>query len=470
MTKKTELWRLTATEAVALLKRRKISPRELIDAFARRHAEVDGAVNALPTLCLDRARAAARKTKRDTLLAGLPLAIKDLTDVGGVRSTMGSPIYADRIAPASDALVERLEARGGVVVAKSNTPEFGAGAHTFNPVFGMTRNPWDTRLSAAGSSGGAAVALATGQVWLAHGSDLGGSLRTPAAFNGVVGLRPTPGRAPHAPKNLPFDLLGVEGPMARNVADLALFLDAMTGRMDGDPTSLEAPAQSFRGALKRAAPPKRIAWSADLGFAVVDPEIKAICAEAVSGFAALGAIVDEAAPDLSPAMEAFQILRAARFAAGRAYEYAHHRDKLKPDVIWNIEKGRALDAATLVRGWELQAKVYHALADFFRRHDLIACPTQQHPPFPVEQTYVGEIAGVKMQNYVDWLSITFVATLAGCPAISAPCGFTKAGLPVGLQLIAPPQGEARLLAAAAAFEELTGLAEAVPIDPRVRHV
>jgi amidase len=469
MTRKTELWRLTATEAVSLLKRRKVSPRELIDAVAARHAAVDGAVNALPTLCLDRARAAAKRIKRDSLLAGLPIAIKDLTDVGGVRTTFGSPIYADRIAPKSDALVERLEARGGVVVAKSNTPEFGAGAHTFNPVFGMTRNPWDTRLSAAGSSGGAAVALATGQVWLAHGSDLGGSLRTPAAFNGVVGLRPTPGRVPHWPKLLAYDMFGAEGPMARTVPDLALFLDAMAGLMPEDPTSLAAPAKSFRAAVKGAEKPKRVGWSADLGFAVVDPEVKSVCAAAARRFSELGAAVDEAAPDLSGTLETFHIIRGARFAAGRAFEYEHHRDRLKQDVVWNIEQGLKLDAAALGRAWRRQSEMFAAARAFFDRYDVLACPTQQHPPFPVEQRYVDTVAGVKMKSYVDWLSLTFPATLLGCPAISVPCGFTKAGLPVGLQLIAPPQQEARLLAIAAQFEAVMGLADAVPIDPRVRH-
>jgi len=469
MAKTSDLFRLTATAAVKLLKAGKVSPRELLDAAEARTKAVDGAVNALPTLCFERARERAKKVKKTSLLAGLPIAIKDLTDVAGVRTTYGSPIYADNVPAQSNILVERLEANGALVVAKSNTPEFGAGANTFNPVFGATRNPWDTRLSAAGSSGGAAVALATGQVWLAEGSDLGGSLRTPAAFNSVVGLRPSPGRIARAPTNLPYDILGVNGPMARNVSDLALMLDAMVGDDPRDPIALPPPETSFTAALKRAKPPKRVAFSPDLGICTVDPEVASICAEAAAGFSALGAEVTEAAPDFSGAYEAFQTLRALRFAAAREPLLKTHRDKLKPDVIWNIEEGLKLTGPAIAHAERLRAALMKRVAAFFAEYDLLVCPAMQAKPFPVEKTYVDAIAGKKMKTYIDWIAITFAISVTGCPALAVPAGFGADGLPVGLQIMGPPRSEARLLAAGKQLEDMLGIAEQLPIDPRVRH-
>jgi amidase len=247
-----ELITKSACEIVRLLKAREISPLDCLDALEARIAAVNPQVNALPTRCFDRARKRAAEPKPGTLLAGLPVPIKDLTDVAGVRCTQGSPIFANRIAETSDLLVEHLEGNGAIVYAMSNTPEFGAGANTFNEVFGATRNPWNTKMSAAGSSGGAAVALATGMAWLAHGSDLGGSLRNPASFCGVVGLRPSPGRVAATPGNKIDSILGVEGPMARNVEDVALLLDAMAGEVVGDPLSLPSDGTSFLAAARPA--------------------------------------------------------------------------------------------------------------------------------------------------------------------------------------------------------------------------
>jgi len=469
MAKHLDLHKLTATQAVKLLKAGKVSPRELLAAAEARTKAVDGAVNALPTLCFDRARERAKKVKKTSLLAGLPIAIKDLTDVAGVRTTYGSPIYADNVPTQSNILVEKLEANGALVVAKSNTPEFGAGANTFNPVFGMTRNPWDTRLSAAGSSGGAAVALATGQVWLAEGSDLGGSLRTPAAFNSVVGLRPTPGRVARAPTNLPYDNLGVNGPMARNVSDLALMLDAMVGDDPGDPIALPAPDTPFTAALKRGKAPKRVAFSPDLGICTVDPEIASVCAEAAAGFSALGAEVVQAAPDFTGAYEAFQTLRAMRFAAAREPLLATHRDKLKPDVIWNIEEGLKLTGPEIARAERLRAALFKRVAAFFAEYDLLVCPAMQAKPYPVEKTYVDTIAGKKMKTYIDWITITFAISVTGCPSLALPAGFSADGLPVGLQIVGPPRSEARLIAAGKQLEDMLGIAEQLPIEPRVKH-
>src|SRR5579864_5377070 len=290
------LIRSTACAVIDQLNSGTVTPLELLDALEKRITEVDGRTNALPTLCFDRARnhakALMQKPRSERgLLAGLPIPIKDLTNVAGVRTTQGSPIYKDNIPANSDIVVELLENNGGVIYAKSNTPEFGAGAHTFNEVFGATRNPWDTSRSAAGSSGGAAVALATGTAWLAHGSDMGGSLRNPASFCGVVGLRPSIGRVAHSPAFKIDRNLGVQGPMARNVEDLALLLDAMSGEHPADPLSLPSPATSFLSAARSGKRPKRVAYSPDLGITPVDPEVTAVTRKAASRFAEAGAIV-----------------------------------------------------------------------------------------------------------------------------------------------------------------------------------
>ena len=469
-----DLWRLTAAEVVDLLRRREVSPLELVEASAERIAATDAHVNALPTLCLERARAHAERIMAEDAaterprgwLGGVPIAVKDLVEVEGVRTTWGSPIYADHVPPRSDILVETLEARGAIVVAKSNTPEFGAGANTFNEVFGKTRNPWDVSKTCGGSSGGSCVALATGQVWLATGSDLGGSLRIPASFCSVFGFRPSPGRVAHGPKHLPFEGLMVDGPMARNARDCALMLDAMAGAHAEDPLSLDAPAGRFADAVAAAALPRRVGYSPDLGLLPVDREVAAVCRAAVERLAGAGVDVADACPDLSGALDVFQVLRAALFAADKGELLETHRDALKPEVIWNIEKGLALDADTIARAERARGRIYQRCVRFFQRHELLLCPCVIVPPFDVDTRWVEEIDGQRFDNYVDWLGLTFVLTLTACPSASVPVGFTAAGLPVGLQILGPPRGEAAVLAAAAAIEEAIPLATRTPMDPR----
>ena len=472
-----ELIRLTARQAVDLLQTREVTPTELIDAAVERIDETDGAVNALPTLAVDRARAHAAELAKAGhpaspprgYLYGLPIAVKDLKDVAGVRSTKGSPIYADRVPERSDYLVSNIEERGGIVLAKSNTPEFGAGANTFNEVFGKTRNPWDTRMTCGGSSGGSAVALATGQVWLATGSDLGGSLRIPASFCSMVGLRPSPGRVPHGPKELPFASLSVEGPMGRTVGDVALFLDVQAGQHPIDPISLPRPDRPYVEAVDSPVPPRRVAYTPDLGVAPVDAEVRAICASAARQFEAIGASVDEESIDLRDAEDIFQTLRAAQFAASYKGHLEEHRDLLKPEVIWNVEKGLELSADDVNRAEVARGALYHRTAVFFERYDLLVSPTVLVPPFDVDQRYVQEAGGVTFDNYISWLVMSFALTLTACPSISIPCGFTSGGLPVGLQIMAPRADEASLLSAAALLEGSLRLEPAAPIDPIVRH-
>jgi amidase len=467
-----ELIRSSATALIARLQQSEITPFDLLDALEARIAEVDPAVNALPTLCFERARDHARRLMQKPLearglLCGMPVPIKDLTNVAGVRSTQGSLVFADHIPETSDLMVEHIEAEGGIVYAKSNTPEFGAGAHTFNEVFGVTRNPYNTTCSAAGSSGGAAVALATGMAWLAQGSDMGGSLRNPASFNHIVGLRPTPGRVAFTRGGRLDSSLGVEGPMARNVTDLALFLDAMSGDDPRDPISKPRPAMPFRAALQSGFKPKRVAYSPDLGgITPVDPEVAAITRKAAEAWSREGVIVEEASPDVHDAYAIFQTLRAEGFAIGLSGLLGAHSDKLKPEVIWNIEKGLSLSVAEIVKAEQARSALMNRMARFFETYDCLLCPATIVPPFPVEERYVKECNGVVFETYVDWLLIVAVATLAGCPALSLPCGFTVSGLPVGLQMIGPSNGEARLLASACHLESVLGLDTVTPIFPR----
>ncbi|MDF2367696.1 amidase [Sneathiella sp.] len=468
----TDLVKMTATEVVGLLKDGKVSPEELLDASEARIKETDGAINALPTLCFDRARAHAARLKTENLtdrpdphLHGLPIAIKDLTPVKDVRFTSGSPIFADRIADFSDVMVERLEERGGIVIGKSNTPEFGAGGQTFNEVFGTTTNPWNTERTPGGSSGGAASALATGQVWLAQGSDLGGSLRTPASFTGVVGLRPSPKRVAHGPLRLPFSTYPVEGPMARNVPDTALFLDMMAGSHVLDPSSLPAPETSYVDSLKDIPKFGRIAYSPDLSQCPVDPEVADICAKAAADFERYCNGVEETCPDLHDAEEIFQTLRAQLFIANHAPLLAEHRDKLKPEVIWNVEKGAKLNADDIGAAQRAQGDLYQRIVKFFSEYDFLITPASIVPAFPHKLRYVEEVNGVKFDNYMSWLALPSMLTVTNCPVISIPCGFTKSGLPVGLQIMGPNAREDRVLQAACAFERDHDYASRVPIDP-----
>lgn len=469
-----ELWALSASQAVALLKRREVSPLELVDAAIARIEAVDPLVNALPLRRFEAAREAARTFGKPTAaqldapgwLGGLPIAVKDYNDLAGLPTTCGSPLLADRIAARSDLTVENLERQGAIPIAKSNVPEF-AGANTFNTVFGATRNPWNLELTAGGSSGGSAVALATGMVWLATGNDLGGSLRIPASYCGIVGMRPSVGRVPRPQSNLPFDPLWVEGPMGRCVADVALMLDAQAGFDLRDPLSWPAPPVPFAEAARRAEAPRRVGYSANLGIGKVDREVAALCEAAAHRFRALGAEVDSGCPDFSGGFEAFQTLRANMVAAvrGPLLETDGNRERICQDIVWNIEKGLQQDGAAMARAERLRTDVFRRVADFFGEYDLLACPVVAVPPFPVSERFPTEIDGEKLESYIDWMYLTFVLTLTGCPSISVPAGFTADGRPVGLQLLGKPRGDFELLGAAGALEQTLGLAGRVPRDP-----
>jgi amidase len=467
------LYRLTAREAVELLHRRETTSLELIDAAERRIAEVEVALNALPIRCFERARAQALLLMKNGVvdarpgyLHGLPIVIKDLTAVAGVCWTEGSRVFADRIASRSDILVERLEANGAIIIAKSNTPEFGAGGNTVNEVFGATRNPWNTAMTAGGSSGGSAAAVASGEAWLATGTDMAGSIRLPASFCSVVGLRPSPGRVAHGPRSLAFGMLDVDGPIARNVADVALMLDAMVGEHPEDPLSLAAPSVPFLRAALEPVAPKRIAWSPDLGISPLDPEVRAVCERALATFAGLGVAVEERCPDFSQAEQSFQVLRNMQRVGGTMELLDRHRDKLSPEILHYSTRGLSHTAREITHAELARSTLYQSMAELFRSCDLLITPAVMVPPFDVRQRHVMEIEGITLPDFFAWLRLTLAITVTSCPAVSVPCGFTAAGLPIGLQIIGKPRGEAALLSAAALFEAENSYAAGVPIDPR----
>ena len=473
-----ELLNRTAYEIVELLASGELSPVDLVQISADRIAEVEPAINAMPTLCVERALDQAKKlvgqspTDRPNArgwLGGLPISVKDLTETAGVRTTFGSPIYKDYVPQVSDIFVQKLEYRGAIMMGKSNTPEFGAGASTFNEVFGKTRNPWNTEKSVAGSSGGACASVATGEVWLATGSDLGGSLRTPASFNSVVGLRPSPGRVPRNDRFEPFSTLHVPGPIARNCRDTALFLDTMAGFHPSDPLSYPAPQHAYIDSIHNPSVPRRIGYSSDLGITRVDPEVDGICRQAIEKFANLGTVVEEQCSEFNGAIESFNVLRGASFATSLAGELEKNENLLKPEVVWNIEQGLRLTTAEIGQAQRTQSRIFRSLIRFFDSFDLLLCPCAIVAPFDVDIRFVESIGEYVFDTYFEWIAITFALTLTGCPVISVPAGFTKDGLPVGIQIVAPPRDEASLLSAGHLLEQLTGIPDRLPIDPNVTH-
>jgi amidase len=388
-------------------------------------------------------------------LFGLPMAAKDLALTKGIRTTFGSPIYKDFV-PAQDALfVERLKQAGALIIGKTNTPEFGAGSQTFNSVFGATKNPYDLSKTCGGSSGGAAVSLACGMTPLADGSDLGGSLRNPASFCNVVGFRPSPGRVPTWPALLGWNTLSVEGPMARTVRDVALLLSVMAGPDPRSPVSIEQPGSIFRQSLERDFKSTRIAWTPNLGRYPVEPAVVEVCERSCKVFADLGCSVEEASPDISGADEVFQTLRAWQMAETRGEDFRRHRDLMKDTVVWNIERGLALSGTDVSRAEVARTALFHRVREFFERFDFLILPVSQVAPFPVDVDWVRNINGTAMESYIDWMGTCYAITLTASPAISVPCGFTRDGLPVGLQIVGRYHADFSVLQIAHAFEQAT---------------
>jgi amidase len=460
-----------ATDLVRLFRARRASPLEVMEAVLARIDAVNPRVNAYVTVARESALTAARKAtaalrRRRVLgpLHGVPVSIKDLAPTKGLRTTWGSKIYEHHV-PDEDALVvARLKAAGAIIVGKTNTPEFGAGGNTFNAVFGATRNPWDPALTCGGSSGGAAVALATGMGPLAEGSDLGGSLRTPAAFCGVVGFRTTPGLVPVYPRELAWDSLSVQGPMARTVGDVALMLSVIAGPDDRAPLSYDVDVCAFTRAVRRASIRSwRVAWTPDLdGLLPVDAEVIRVAEAAAHVFRGLGARVRTASPSFAELNDIVLGTRGLSMVALHADKLDRWRDVMQPGLVWNIEQGLGLTARDIARAERARTVLWQRVRRFMEDFDLLLLPTVAVKPFPVGQPYPTEIAGRRLENYTQWFFLTYAISVTGLPVISVPAGFTADGLPVGLQIVGRRRQEAAVLRAAAAFEGAAPWAGHVP--------
>jgi len=460
---------LSATELLLRIRSKEVSAREVVAAHLERIERVNPQLNAIVTLDDEGALAAARRAdeahaRGDALgpLHGLPVAHKDTFLTRGMRTTFGSPIYS-RFIPAQDSIVvERQRRAGAITLGKTNVPEFAAGSQTFNTVFGATRNPYDPSKTCGGSSGGAAVALAAGMVALADGSDLGGSLRNPANFCNIVGLRPSIGRVPQWPSQDAWGTLAVSGPMARTVEDVALFLSVLAGPDARDPIALDGAGARFGESLGRNFAGTRVAWSADLGGLPVEPTVTAVLESHRGAFADIGCDVEEASPNLSGADEVFQTLRGVSFVNTLASLVEEHPAMFKDTIVWNVERGRALTGTQVAAAMLQRSQIFARMHDFMERYEFLIAPVSQVTPFSIEQEYPTAIAGVQMTNYLDWMRSCWSITVTGHPAISVPCGFTPEGLPVGVQIVGRYRDERGLLQFAHAFEQRTRTGERRP--------
>lgn len=458
-----ELCFLEATELIQRIRNQEVSCVEVMTAHLAQIEWVNPTVNAIVTLLPERALAGARAA--DAAIAqgavlgplhGLPIAHKDLVPTQGIRTTYGSRIYADHV-PDEDALiVQRLKQAGAITIGKTNTPEFGAGAQTFNEVFGETLNPYDLTKTCGGSSGGAAVALACGMLPIADGSDTGGSLRLPASFCNVVGFRPAPGRVPVWPSELGWWTISVQGPMARSVRDTALMLSAMAGPDPRQPIAIMEPGERFRQPLERDFADVRVAWSADVNGLPMHPDVLAALAPQRQVFETLGCRVEDACPDFTDAEEIFLVWRAWRMASRFGEMLQSHRHLMKDTLIWNTEEGLKLTGPQIAQAEVKRTQLYHRMREFMQRYEFLICPVAQVPPFAVQERWVRDINGIPMKNYIDWNRSTWYITITGHPCISVPGGFTAEGLPVGLQIVGRHQDDFGVLQLAHAFEQVTG--------------
>jgi amidase len=454
---------LSARSLVALMRTRAASAEEIMTAHLRKIESVNPKVNAIVTLVADQALEQACRADEAIArganvgpLHGLPVAHKDLFETAGIRTTFGSRIYKDNIPERDSIIVERAKKAGAITIGKTNTPEFGAGSQTFNEVFGVTANPYDLTKTCGGSSGGAAVALACGMTPLADGSDHAASLRNPAAFCGVVGMRPAPGRVPTAPASNPWSTMSVDGPMARNVADLAFYLSALAGPDTRSPIAISESGAKFAGDLGRDFKGVRVAWFKDLGGVPFDRKILESVNAQRRVFENLGCIVEEAEPDWTGATESYNVLRALGYVGAHAQHIRQHRGLVKDTILWQVEEGRKLTADQIARATTQRAHLYERMRVFMQRYEFFVLPTTQVLPFDIQQPYITEIEGVKMDSYIDWMKSCYYITMVETPAISVPCGFTAKGLPVGLQIVGRHRDEWSLLQMAHAYEQASG--------------
>ena len=450
---------LGALELARLIRAKQLSARDVVGAHLTRIERVNPGVNAIVTLVAEQAMANARAADESLAhgdavgpLHGLPIAHKDLQPTKGIRTTFGSTIYRDLVPEEDSLTVERLKRAGAITVGKTNTPEFGAGSQTFNTVFGSTLNPYDRTKTCGGSSGGAAVALATHMLPIADGTDMGGSLRNPASFCGVVGLRPSPGRVPSWPAATAWSTLSVDGPMARSAEDVALILSAIAGPDPRSPIAIDEPGSRFASPLDRDFKGARIAWWKDLGCVPVDRRVRDVVDAQHGVFESLGCCVEQAEPDFTDFDAVFKTVRALAFVTGVAPRITGRRDQVKETIRWEIERGERLTAAEIAWAETKRTELYHRMRRFMERYEFFVLPVSQVPPFSVEQPYVTEIDGVAMETYIDWMKSCYYISIVGNPAISVPCGFTPEGLPVGLQIVGRHRDDLGLLQIAHAFQ------------------
>jgi amidase len=459
----------TARQLTAALRKRELSAREVMTWHLERIEAVNPRVNAIVTLRPEAALAEAGAADERAAgvgeqlgpLHGLPIAIKDLEDTAGIRTTYGSAAFADNVPAVDSLVVGRLRAAGAIVVGKTNTPEFGVGSHTFNEVFGATRNPWALDRSAGGSSGGAAAALAAGLIPIADGSDHGGSIRNPASFNNVVGLRPTPGLVPDSGQSDVWDVASVVGPMARTVGDLALMLTAISGRDPRSPLS-HGDQATFATELRGDLTGLRIAWCPDLGGLPIEPKVLQVLDGARARLAALGCDVRDVGVDLRAADEAFETLRAVAFVRAFAPILPTLRKTAKATLLWNIEQGMALDGPAVARAIAARSAVFATVAELLERFDVLVAPAAQVVPFAVDLEYPAQVAGVVMPHYLGWMRVCSRITVSAHPAVAVPAGFTDSGLPIGMQFVGRYRDDRRLLEHAAAWEAASRLTECHP--------
>jgi amidase len=449
-----------ARELARLIRRKQLSARELLAAQLQQIERVNPRVNAIVTLVPEMAARQAQRADDAQargaalgVLHGLPIAHKDLVPTAGIRTTFGSPLFQDHVPTADHPLVQRLKRAGAITLGKTNTPEFGAGSQTFNRVFGATRNPYDLSKTPGGSSGGAAAALACGLIPIADGSDMGGSLRNPAAFTNVVGFRPSLGRVPDPASTLGWFPLSTHGPMARTVGDVALLLSAMAGPDPAAPLSLPQPGSEFAKPLDRGFSGVRVAWFRDLGGLPFDPRVRGVVDAQRKVFAALGCVVEEAEPDFAGADFAFKTLRAWNSALSHGERVRTQREAYKATIVREVEEGARLTGADLARAEQLRTQLWRRFQKFLDRYEYFVLPTTQVPPFDVTQEYVTGINGVPLNSYIDWMKACWYISTVGNPAISVPAGFTPEGLPVGLQIVGRHHADWSVLQMAHAFEQ-----------------
>ena len=459
-----------ARSLARLLRQKKLSAREVLQAHLRQIARVNPEVNAIVTLVPEQALARAKECDEAAAkgrffgpLHGLPVAHKDLEDTKGIRTTYGSPLFADHVPTEDTLMIQRIREAGAVTLGKTNTPEFGAGSQTFNPVFGATKNPYDLSKTCGGSSGGAAVALACGLVPLADGSDMGGSLRNPASFCSVVGFRTSPGRVPRVPTGSAWSTISVLGPMARSVDDCAYFLSAMAGPDERAPLSIHEDGARFVRPLKSSLKGMKVAFFKDLGGVAFDQRIVEVIHERVKVFESLGCSVEQAEPDFSGADEAFRVLRALSFHRQHAATAERYRSQIKETVLEEVDRGARLTGAEVTRADALGSALYQRVGEFFGKYDFFVLPTSQVPPFDIAQPYVKEIEGQEMKNYIDWMRSCYYISVLHNPAISVPAGFTPEGLPVGLQIVGRHHDDWGVLQIAHAFEVAAGVRRRPPL-------